>query len=854
MKPVYTYAVRPCLPENLQFLSNLAYNLWWEWHYDAIDLFRRLSRKQWDESGGNPVYVLLRTEQKRIDYLSQEEGFLNHFDRIRSACEHYMSEPRWFQKTYPEHQDTSIAYFSAEYGISNCLPIYSGGLGILAGDHLKTASDMGLPLTAIGLAYRQGYFHQYLNIDGWQQERYDDNDFAEMPLQRVLDDQGKWLTIDVPYLGRKVKAAIYLAQVGRVPLYLLTTNLKENRIEDRILTDQLYGGDREMRIRQEILLGIGGVIALRALEIKPTVFHMNEGHSAFLALERIKGLMQRFQLEYGAAFEAARSSMVFTTHTPVPAGNDVFTEDLVSKYLKPMSDELTIGWEPFMQLGMEPDGAAGRSYTMPVVALRSSSFANGVSRLHAHVARGMWQSIWPNVPEDEVPINPITNGVHIYSWTSHDLSELFDRYLGPNWRDDPLAPDLWHRVYEIPDEELWRTHERRRARLVAFSRRRLEIQLAARGASPDEIKSAAEVLNPEALTIGFARRFATYKRAYLLFRDPERLKLLVSSRQRPVQFLFAGKAHPRDDEGKKVIRNMIHTARDEALRYRIVFLEDYDMMIARYMVQGADVWFNTPRRPLEASGTSGMKAVANGALHLSCLDGWWDQAYHADYGWAIGSGEEYDDYEYQDQVEGSALYDLLEREVVPLFYRRTIAELPREWVTRMKRSIASLMPRFASHRMVRNYLDEAYIPSKDRYQQLAADGYANARTLAGWRVHAEQHWDGVHVVNIEVDKQGELVVGDKIQVRVSINPGVLTAQDLRVEAYAGTVDSQEHLRHASAEVMELDPDSDTSQPSFIATLTAPQSGSFGFAVRLMPYHSSLPHRFALYRVLWASGS
>lgn len=850
MKPVYTYAIHPRLPENLQFLKELAYNVWWDWNYDAIDLFRRISRRLWDEGLQNPVKMLLRVDQERIDYLSKEEGFLNQMDRVQAMFQKYMTEPRWFQKAYPERQDLLVGYFSAEFGLARSLPIYSGGLGLLAGDHLKTASDIGLPLVAIGLAYRQGYFHQYLNIDGWQQERYDENEFHILPIQQVLDSKGNWLTIDVPYLTRPVKAALLKVQVGRVPLYLLTTNLPVNRPDDRIITDQLYGGDREMRIRQEIVLGIGGIMALRALELRPTVYHMNEGHSAFLSLERMKGLMEKFNLDFATAYESAMSSMCFTTHTPVPAGNDTFALDLARKYLEPLSNDLGLGWERFAAIGRDPGAPDSKMYSMPVAALRTSSFANGVSRLHASVARGMWQQIWPDLPTAEVPIMPVTNGVHIYSWVSHDMAAVFDRYIGSDWRLNPLEPELWHRIYEIPDEEIWRVHESRRSRLVAYARQLLEHQVAARGGSREEIATACEVLNPEALTIGFARRFATYKRATLLFRDIERLKRLVGDRSRPVQFIFAGKAHPRDDEGKKLIREIIHTVRDEILRYRFVFLEDYDISMARYLVQGADVWLNTPRRPQEASGTSGMKAVANGAIHLSTLDGWWDQAYHQDLGWAIGSGEEYEDLGYQDEVEGDALYDLLEREIMPLYYQRSVADLPREWVQRMKRSMASLIPRFCSHRMLRNYIDEAYMNAHRENKILAANGYTEAKALAGWRAQIEQHWPEVKILSVETDKLGDLLVGETLAVRASVDTGSLSAADIRVEVYCGAVDTKGNFQGAKGAQMLLDQSSDPQKPRFTAEVTAPHSGYFGFTIRVFPDHANLPHKYATYRVTW----
>jgi starch phosphorylase len=488
---------------------------------------------------------------------------------------------------------------------------------------------------------------------------------------------------------------------------------------------------------------------------------------------------------------------------------------------------------------------------MTVTAIKNAWHSNGVSRLHAQVSRNMWKSIWPKLPENEVPITPITNGVHIYSWISHDMGELFDRYLGPRWRDDPLESELWHRIYEIPDEELWRTHERRRARLVAFARARLERDLASRGASQETIADASEVLNPEALIIGFARRFATYKRAALLFRDMDRLHKLTANREQPVQFIFAGKAHPRDDEGKKLIRQIIHAVREEPLRFRFIFLEDYNINVARYLVQGCDIWLNTPRRPLEASGTSGMKAVANGGLHLSVPDGWWAQAYHADYGWAIGRGEDYDDYEYQDSVECDALYDILEKEVTPMFYKRSVSGIPREWVSMMKRSMSNLIPRFSSHRMVWNYIDQAYIPADDSQRMLAADNYDRARALAGWRVKVEENWDGVRVEDIAVDQHEEIQVGDRIKLKARINLGGLAPEDVRVEAYSGPVDSRGNFQQALGVEMQRDEGGKGAQHEYLATLVAPQSGHFGFTVRLFPRNQDLQNRFAMYRVTWA---
>ncbi|MCC7479687.1 alpha-glucan family phosphorylase [bacterium] len=878
MKPSFVYVIRPRLPEKLNFLAELGRNLWWTWNFEAGELFRRIDPQLWEQLGQNPVLLLGRVRQERLLALAEDEGYLASIERVQRNLHEHLTSPRWFQRHYPNVHDLQVAYFSAEFGLAGCLPIYSGGLGILAGDHLKTASDMGLPLVAVGLAYRQGYFHQYLNVDGWQQERYDENDFVNMPIQQVRDAQEEPLVISVPYcsaLGseRHVAASIWRVQVGRIPLYLLNTNLPQNAADDRALTNQLYGGDLAMRIRQEILLGIGGSLMLQALGLRPSVCHMNEGHSAFLPLERARQLMREQGLPLQAALEASCSGNVFTTHTPVPAGNDRFDDALLKRYLGPFAESLGSSWEDFAALGRDPAGEP-RSFCMTVSALRTATFSNAVARLHAVTSRGMWHGLWPGLPQDEVPIGPVTNGIHLYSWLSRDMADLFNRYLDPAWRSDPITPGIWNRISEIPDEELWRTHESRRAQLVAFARRRLAAQVMRRGAAPDEAQAAAEVLNPEALTIGFGRRFATYKRATLLLRDISRLKQMLSNREMPVQIIFAGKAHPRDDEGKRFIREIIHAVRDEGLRSRIVFLEDYDITVARHMVQGCDVWLNTPRRPLEASGTSGMKAVANGGLHLSTLDGWWDQAYDPAYGWAIGNGETYDDSAYQDRIEGDALYELIEQDVIPLFYRRNSAGLPRDWVARMKRSMSSLIPRFTSHRMLRNYIEEAYVPAHSRYQALARDNFAGAQELAQWRSRIKAAWPGVRVLSLEVGGaglngahvssgdeggSGSLTVGEEISVSVSIDPAGLSAEDLLVEVYRGPVNADGFFSNGAGQSMQFQDEyqngSDSSRVLRYSTMLASsQSGLYGFTVRVFPRHTMLAGKYSSFMVTWSDDS
>jgi starch phosphorylase len=672
------YNVTPSLPKNLEPLRTIASNLYWSWNVDAVSLFRRMDRDLWQQSNHNPVLMLGMISQSRLVELSNDDGFLAHLNRVAQRLAEYLGEARWYQKNYGHSDEKYIAYFSAEFGLTECLQIYSGGLGVLAGDHMKSASDLGLPLVGIGLCYKEGYFQQYLSNDGWQQEQYELIDFYNQPMELVEKD-GAPLKLDIDFPGRKVTFQVWKIQIGRVPLYVLDTNVPENTNDDKQITRGLYSGTVETRIQQEIILGMGGIKTLHALGMKPRVCHMNEGHSAFLALERIKYLIQNHNLSFEEAKEIGFYSNIFTTHTPVPAGIDVFPNELVEKYFgKFYRNELGISDKTFYQLGTIIKSKEPSNFNMAHMAMNMAGFVNGVSRLHGVVSRKMWVDGFKDVPFDEIPIDYVTNGIHTQSHLSNEMYELLIRYLGDGFNDDPSDKEVWQSVNDIPDEELWRTHERRRERLVAFARKRLRKQLIARGASNYDIESSKEVLDASALTIGFARRFATYKRANLILKEIERLAAILVNNDRPVQFIIAGKAHPKDDEGKKLIQELVNTAKDETLRKRIVFIENYDMNIARYMVEGCDVWLNNPRRPLEASGTSGMKVIANGGLNFSVLDGWWDEGYSYDVGWKIGNGEEYENLDYQDEVESSMLYETLENEIVPLFYERGEDKLPRD--------------------------------------------------------------------------------------------------------------------------------------------------------------------------------
>ncbi|MBM4027522.1 MAG: glycosyltransferase family 1 protein, partial [Planctomycetes bacterium] len=703
MPSVRSFTVLPALPESLSPLDDVAKNLYWSWNPQFIELFKRIDPALWAACGHNPIKLLGNVAQPRLEALAQNESFRNELNRISEALGSYLEAPTWFQKVCGNPAEVVVAYFSAEFGLHECLPIYAGGLGILAGDHLKSASDLGIPIVGVGLMYQKGYFRQCLNIDGWQQEAYIENDLFNMPAELVRKSSGRPLTIGVEYPGRTVQAQVWCISVGRLKLYLLDTNIPANSPGDRMITSSLYGGDRELRMRQEILLGIGGLKALAAMDINPTVCHMNEGHAAFMALERVRQLRSTTNMTFDEAVEATRSGNIFTTHTIVKAGLDEFEVDLMDKYFGGYFPHLGINRRQFLTLGrMLPDDD-NEPFKMPVLAIKLSSYLNGVSKLHGQISREVWGSLWPGLPAREVPILSITNGIHLKTWLSDEIAGLYDRYLGSTWSQTVFDKSVWDQVHTIPDEELWSAHQRCKDQLIVFARKRLMAQMQRRGMCRGELRQAEEVLDPEALTIGFARRFVAYKRGDLLLRDMERLARLVNSTDRPVQIIFAGKAHPRDNSGKEIIRHIIHCCSQAQVRRRILFLEDYDIDIARFLVRGVDVWLNNPRRPMEASGTSGMKAAVNGVLNMSTLDGWWCEGYIPDGGWVIGAGENYENPDYQDTVESQALYNVLENEVIPLFFSRSADNLPRAWIQRMKACIRWVAPRFNTHRMLAEY-------------------------------------------------------------------------------------------------------------------------------------------------------
>ncbi len=835
MKARQTLKVVPRLPERLSRLLELAFNLRWCWDHWTRDLFTRLDPELWTETGHNPVLLLGRISQEALEKASKDEAFMAQFERVLDEFDEYMSrQPAWASPVCSGTDSPSFAYFSAEFGLTECLPIYSGGLGVLAGDHLKSASDLGLPLVGVGILYQKGYFRQYLSSDGWQQEHYPSIDVHNLPLTLVRGEDGSPVTIEVEYPERHVKVRIWQVVVGRIRLLLLDTNIPENTPEDQNISYQLYGGDLETRIRQEILLGIGGVKALTALGIHPKVFHMNEGHSAFLALERIRMMLKDTDLSFSQAREATAAGNVFTTHTPVPAGIDVFPATLVEQHFSHLLPALKISWPEFASLGRTNPQNEVEGFSMAVLAIRLASQTNGVSKLHAQVSRQMWHGLWPGYPVDEVPIIPITNGIHMPTWTCRDISGLFSRYVGTKWRDSPEDPAQWKGIDSIPDRELWQIHQRRKHMLVDFSRQRMEDQIKRRGGTTAQVAAVREMLNPEALTIGFGRRVVTYKRATLIFRDIERLSRIVGDAEQPVQFLIAGKAHPSDHRGKEFIREIVQKARRADLRGRIVFLEDYDMDVSQALLSGADVWLNNPRRPMEASGTSGMKGAMNGVLNLSVLDGWWAEGYESGLGWAIGRDEHYDDVDYQDLVESRLIYDLLEQEVVPLFYDRDSEGIPRGWVSRMKEAMKAFCPVFNTQRMVREYADRFYGPAARNSVAIGTDGFEKARSLAEWKQGLRQHWANIHIEEVEAGKLEEVSVGATVEVRAKIQLGDLNPEDVAVEIYNGPVDSAGAITNAEVIPMQRSEALSNGNHVYVGALPLEESGLHGYSIRILP--------------------
>ena len=856
MRPVNRFTVQPRLPEPLAPLQELSENLRWTWHRPARDLFRRLVDEDSDlhANGGtsligldgavNPLLALARAGRSRLETLAADQAYVAQVAEQAAALDAYQQQPRWFQAQGPPGLGT-IAYFSPEFGISEAIPQYSGGLGVLAGDHLKASSDLGVPLVGVGLLYAEGYFRQRLDGSGWQHERYVALDPELLGLRPV---PGAEVTVDLA--GRPLQAQVWRASIGRVRLYLLDSDVAANPPDLRRLTDRLYGGDMEHRLGQEILLGIGGIRALRAVGEDPTVFHTNEGHAGFLGLERIRELVVDSGLTFDEAVEAVRGPIVFTTHTPVPAGIDRFPEALIRRCFAPLAERCGVPFQKLMALGHHPGEADDAPFNMAVMGLRLAGHANAVSLLHRGVSRRLFGALWPNLPEDEVPIAAITNGVHPRSWVAEDVDALFTAHLGRDW--DQASAEDWAALTAVPDAALWAIREAGRRRLVAAARRRLRSSQLAAGAAAADLGWCDEVLDPAVLTIGFARRVAEYKRATLLLSQRDRLTSLLCHPERPVQLVFAGKAHPADEVGKQLIQELVQFAADPRWRHRIVFLEDYDIDCARACYQGADVWLNTPRRPLEACGTSGEKAALGGALNCSIRDGWWDEGFDGENGWAIPSAERGLEAGERDRREAAELFALLEERIIPLFYDRDGGGVPVHWVGRMRHALTVLGPFVSAARMVREYVGSSYAPAALRGARLAASDFALARELARWKAHVAERWPALRIDGVR-GPVAPPALGARAEVEARVQLAGLSPNELRVELVHGPVTDAGEIDHPGRAAMALvDPELSGDGARYRGRFVCDRAGPYGFTVRAMPVHPELADPVETGCIAWAA--
>ena len=807
---------------------------------------KNINEKLWEESEHNPLAVISALTMDDCKRLMDDDVFMASLNDVYEDFQQYMSLPRWFNKAHKNASDMLVAYFSAEYGIHESVQLYSGGLGILSGDHCKSTSDMGIPLVAVGLLYRNGYFHQYMSSDGWQQERYPYNEFYLMPLKRAEDKNGKEITLEMKIGERNIKIRVWKLKVGLMEIVLLDTDVPENHPDDRIITGKLYDGDSNMRIRQEIVLGVAGVRALAAMGLHPTVYHLNEGHPAFVSIERLKQLIEQ-GIDMRLATEIVRKSTLFTTHTPVPAGFDVFSMDQIKQYLSGIYEPVGINLNMLMSFGRKDRSNTAEPFNMAVCGINLSTYRNGVAKLHGKVSREMFHSMWSQAILSQVPIGHVTNGVHLPTFMSSDMKNILSRYVSEDWSSKPYDFDIWEKVNNIPDNVLFDMKRNQRERLVSFIRRTTKETIHKNGGSASELLAAEDILNPDALTIGFARRFATYKRGYLLFMDEERLKRLFSNPERPIQFIIAGKAHPKDNEGKEIIKQIIHIAKKPEFRKHIVFIEDYDIEVARYMTRGVDIWLNNPRRPMEASGTSGMKASANGALNLSILDGWWDEGFNGKNGWAIGAGEEYPDNGYQDYVESMEIYNILEKDIIPVFYAKDKSGMPREWLKMVKENLKTVPSYFNTSRMLIDYANQYYVPLHELQKEFNANSYEEAKKYLNWYNQILDRWDGVSFISSEVEVANGFVPGETVKFKAQINTNGTAAEHLGVFAVVEYDGESGNLKNPEFIRLYQEKSSDMFSESY--TLT--RSGKLKVGFLVTPFHRFLKNPFELNKAKWA---
>ena len=845
--------VNPQLPKRIEKLGEIANNLWWSWNTEFLRLFKQIDVDLWESVEKNPVKFLRQVSQEKLEAATKNSRFLADYDKMEENYKDYInSKSTWFSKNYPNNKNDLIAYFSAEYGLDQILPIYSGGLGILSGDHLKSASDLGIPLVAVGLLYKNGYFHQKINGYGGQETEYKNIDISTLPITAVKDENGKDLIVFVKFPKRRLYLKVWQIKVGRVTLYLMDSDIEENAEEYRNVTTTLYGGDQEMRIQQEIVLGMAGVNLLKTLGLNPTVYHMNEGHSSFLTLELIKNTMKEKEVSFEIARDIISSQTVFTTHTPVPAGNDIFPIDLVERYFKDYWTRLGIEKEEFFKLGMKPEPEENTGFNMGILALKIAGKKNGVSKLHGAVSRELFGEVWPEIAADESPITHVTNGIHTCSWLAQNIKELYNKYLTPYWQDNIHKDEIWEEIINIPNEELWKEHKIRKEKLLEVVRKNTVDRLRRCGYPYEEIMDIVSRLNPDALTIGFARRFATYKRATLLFRDLERITQIVNDTNRPVQIIIAGKAHPRDKEGQDLIRYIHEISMKPQFKGKVFLLENYNIAMSRYLISGVDVWLNTPRRPMEASGTSGQKASVNGVVNFSVLDGWWAEGYNQRNGWAIGTNAEYENYDIQDNFDSQSIYDTLENKVVPMYYDRDENGISESWMEVMKNSIVSTGGRYSTSRMLVDYTNDLYMPLANLYN----NHYKNLEEVTSfnaWKQDLYRNWDDIKIIEEQNVDNIAIDAGNCIEVKCKINLPNIAPENIEAQVYYGKIKENGILEKIDVIPMKMvDADEEQKTYSYVAKIELKTGGDYGYTFRAMPRNEMILDSENLNLVKWVT--
>ena len=844
--------VNPQLPKRIGRITEIANNLWWSWNTEFLRLFKKIDKDLWEKCDKNPVKFLKSVDQEKLEDASKDLSFVREYDKIVENFDNYMnSRDTWFSRKYPDNRNDLIAYFSAEYGLDQTIAIYSGGLGILSGDHLKSASDLGIPLVAVGLLYKNGYFHQVIDAYGNQRPEYKDIDLYDLPITPVKDIDGNDLIIYIKFPKRRIYLKTWEVNVGRVKLYLLDSDIDINNIEDRDTTARLYGGDQEMRIRQEIILGMGGVNVLKRLGLRPTVYHMNEGHSAFLNLEIIKNIIKEKQVSFEVAKDIASSKTVFTTHTPVPAGNDIFPLGLVEKYFKDFWPRLGLTREEFLKLGMKPCEGLEPGFNMGILALKIAGKKNGVSKLHGEVSRELFSEVWPHIPAKESPITYVTNGIHTCTWLAPRLKELYNKYLMPYWQDNIHDDSTWERIKAIPDDKLWKVHTDRKIKLLALVKENVTNRLRREGVGYDEINEIVSKLNPDALTIGFARRFATYKRATLIFKDIERITQILNDENRPVQLIFAGKAHPADKEGQDLVRYIHEISMKPQFKGKIFLLENYSIEISRYLVSGVDVWLNNPRRPMEASGTSGQKASVNGVVNFSVLDGWWAEGYNQRNGWTIGTNAEYSSYEEQDKADSESMYYTLENKIIPTYYDRDRNGISKRWMEIMKESIISTGGKYSTARMLVDYTEQLYMPLCNLTKKYYTD-LNNVTEFNSWKQDMYSNWKDIQIEQLD-DNADNITVdaGSQIEVRAVVTLPNIKPEYIRTEVYYGKFLEDGTVEDVKIIPMKLErAEEDNKKYYYVAKIDLVSGGNYGYTFRVMPQNEMILDSANLDLIKW----